>query len=144
MTNNFYAAILGYDEVRSHGRPWAEQWPPPTKALNESIWRKLQDHVYWLSSWLSIYSSHWPLCQCLGKEALHNVAKSSSSQYLSAWRVLDRQTKASQTLSQLHLLPERGTFSCKQPGLPDKLHTLFCFVIIKAVHNHFKSLWNSS
>lgn len=37
MTNNFYAAILGYDEVRSLAKPRAEQWLPPTKACGESF-----------------------------------------------------------------------------------------------------------
>ena len=37
MTNNFYAAILGYDEVRWFTTPQTEQWPPPTKAVDENF-----------------------------------------------------------------------------------------------------------
>ena len=125
MTNNFYAAILGYDEVRWFTKPRTEQWPPPTKAVDENFWKKLQGpsslpaiillfylvFYYFLTFIDSATRMSVPSSLPGTWESTHYVVwpdHSTSRRLLSACGVLDGGTQAGQSISQPQMLQREG------------------------------------
>lgn len=127
MTNNFYAAILGYDEVRWFTKPQTEQWPPPTKAVDENFWKKLQGPSSLPAIILLCYFVFYYFLTFIDSATRMNVPRSLSSTWerkhyvvwsdhstsrhlLSACGVLDEGTQADGSISQPQMLQrEEGT-----------------------------------